>query len=113
MSVVIENRPIRRPEPVIAPAITRPVHFAGLLRHAGLAALPLYAILVLSYPPALTGQISIPTSPGSILDVFDLAMAALMPPWLVFPVRTGIGDDAARAAAALAFVASMAALCRR
>lgn len=113
MSAVIDTRAFRRPEPVTAPATARPRPLAGFLRRVAMTTVLLYAILVLTYPPALTGRISVPTSPGSIVGIFDLAMAGLMPIWLVFPVVTGISSDAARAAAALAVCVSMAALCRR
>ncbi len=92
------------------PARSKPAGIAMAFSRAAFAALLLYAMLVLLYPPALSGVISVPTAPGSIVDVFDLTMAALMPRWLLFPVHTRIGDGAARAAAALVLCASTVAL---
>lgn len=101
---------IRRREPASAATAVPPqqARFAGSVRSAAVAALLLYAMLVVLYPAALTGQISIPTAPMSVVDVFDLAMAGMMPTWLLFPVDTGIGDGTARAAAALMLFTSAA-----
>lgn len=94
---------IRRREPASAATAVLPqqADFAVPIRSAAVAALLLYAMLVVLYPPALTGRISIPTAPTSIIDVFDLAMAGTMPTWLLFPVDIGSGEGTARAAAAL------------
>lgn len=85
---------------------------ADLLGQAAVAALLLYAALVLLYPPTLSGAISVPTAPWSIVDVFDLTMAALMPKWLVFPVHTGLDGCPARVAAAGVILCSSAAALR-
>ncbi len=104
------NGMLRRdePAPARASAHLKPVATTRLLRHAAFTALLLYAMLVLLYPPALSGAISVPTTPSTIIDVFDLTMAAAMPSWLLFPIHTGIGDGAARAATAALILCSCA-----
>ena len=102
------NGMLRRDEPAPASAHLKPVATTRLLRHAAFTTLLLYAMLVLLYPPALSGAISVPTTPGSIVEVFDLTMAGAMPTWLLFPIHTGIGDGAARAAAAALILCSSA-----
>lgn len=101
---------ISRREPATARASAHAGLLSGadLLGQAAVAALLLYAALVLLYPPALSGAISVPTAPWSIVDVFDLTMAALMPKWLVFPVHTGLDGGPARVVAAGVMLCSFA-----
>ena len=92
------------------PARSKPAGIAMAFSRAAFAALLLYAMLVLLYPPALSGVISVPTAPGSIVDVFDLTMAALRPCGLFCPAHPGCVAGAALGAAALVLCASTVAL---
>lgn len=98
----------REPASAATAALPQQADFAVPIRSAAVAALLLYAMLVVLYPPALTGRISIPTAPTSIIDVFDLAMTGTMPTWLLFPVDIGIGEGTARLTAALVHLVSTA-----